>query len=58
MRAGLAAVLRQEREARIVAAYRRAYATEADDPSVGGAGLQLGAALLATENVASAEPDS
>jgi Arc/MetJ-type ribon-helix-helix transcriptional regulator len=59
VRAGLVAVLREEREARIGAAYRRAYATEADDPSVGEAGLQLGAALLAAEDdAARAGPDS
>ena len=56
VRAGLAAVLRREREVRIAAAYRRAYATGPDDPSVGEAGLQLGAALLATEDAA--RPDS
>jgi Arc/MetJ-type ribon-helix-helix transcriptional regulator len=54
VRAGLVAVLREEREAQIAAAYRRAYATEADDPSVGEAGLQLGAALLAAEDGAGA----
>ncbi len=56
VRAGLAAVLRGEREARIDAAYRRAYATEPDDPAVGEAGLRLGAALLAAEDAA--RPDS
>ena len=56
VRAGLVAVLREEREAQIAAAYRRAYATEADDASVGEAGLRFGAALLAAEDAAS--PDT
>ena len=47
MRAGLTAVLRDEREVQIGEAYRRAYATAPDDVSVGLAGLRLGAALMA-----------
>lgn len=58
VRAGLATVLREECEARIDAAYRRAYAAEADDPSVGDAGLRLGAALMAAEDAAGAARDS
>ncbi len=58
VRAGLVAVLREEREAQIAAAYRRAYATDPDDASVGAAGLRLGATLLAAEDGAGAGPDS
>ena len=52
VRAGLVAVLREEREAHIEDAYRRAYAAEPGDPAVGEAGLHLGAALLSNEDAA------
>jgi Arc/MetJ-type ribon-helix-helix transcriptional regulator len=58
VRAGLGAVLREEREARIGDAYRRAYASQADDDSVGKAGQQLGAARLAGEDAAGRAPES
>jgi Arc/MetJ-type ribon-helix-helix transcriptional regulator len=58
VRAGLVVVLREERETRIAAAYRRAYANEPDPASVGVAGLHLGAALLAAEDGAGPGPDS
>ena len=38
------------RGAHFADAYRRAYATEVDDPAVGEAGLQLGAVLLEAED--------
>ncbi len=53
MRLGLQWVLREERERRIAAAYRRAYADrepDEDERVVGEAGLRLGAEHLAGED--------
>lgn len=47
VRAGLARLLREERETQIDEAYRRAYATEPQEEWVGRAGLRLGADLVA-----------
>lgn len=60
VRAGLASLLREEREAQIDASYRRAYCTGSpeEEDRVGEAGLRLGAALLAGQELADAEPDT
>lgn len=49
VRAGLVRLLGDEREAQIAEAYRRAYASDPQDESIGEAGLQLGAAMLAED---------
>lgn len=49
VRAGLVGLLREEREAQIAEAYRRAEATDPQEAWVGEAGLRLGAALLADQ---------
>jgi Arc/MetJ-type ribon-helix-helix transcriptional regulator len=49
VRAGLLAVLREERERQIADAYRRGYATDPPEAEIGEAGLRLGTALLARE---------
>lgn len=58
MRVGLRRLLREEREAQIDAAYRRAYSTEPREDRVGEEGLRLGAALLADQELAGGEPDT
>lgn len=50
VRAGLSRVLREEREAHIEEAYRRAYSGEADEDDVGEVGLILGAQLQAQDD--------
>ena len=50
VRAGLARVLGEEREAQIEQAYRRAYAATPDDDKVGEVGLALGAQMLADDD--------
>ncbi|MDQ6750707.1 MAG: ribbon-helix-helix domain-containing protein [Actinomycetota bacterium] len=57
MRAGLIWLLREEREAQIHAAYRRAYSTDPQEDWVGEAGLRLGTALLAGQELAGYEPE-
>lgn len=56
VRAGLDHVLRAEREQQIAEAYRRGYANDGGDESVGEAGLRLGSMLLASDEAADAEP--
>ncbi len=58
VRAGLIWLLRQEREAQIEAAYRRAYSTHPQEEWVGEVGLRLGAALQAGQEPAGGEPDT
>jgi len=50
VRAGLVRVLREEREAQIEQAYRRAYAATPDHDKVGEVGLALGAQLLSDDD--------
>lgn len=59
VRAGLASLLAEEREAQIGEAYRRAYANDPQEGWIGEAGLRLGAALLAgPEPAADGDPDT
>jgi Arc/MetJ-type ribon-helix-helix transcriptional regulator len=58
VRAGLDQLLREEREAHIAEAYRRAYATVPEEDGAGRAGLSLGAALLAGDGPADVEPNT
>ncbi len=58
VRAGLRWLLRQDREAQIAAAYRRAYSSDPEEEWVGEAGLRLGTALLAGHELAGGEPDA
>jgi Arc/MetJ-type ribon-helix-helix transcriptional regulator len=56
VRAGLARLLGEEREAQIAEAYRRGYATAPQEPWIGAAGLRLGAGQLAEQDRAVGEP--
>lgn len=58
MRAGLVRLLREERETQIAEAYRRAYATDSQEESVGEAGLRLGAAFLEDQERSAAGHDT
>jgi Arc/MetJ-type ribon-helix-helix transcriptional regulator len=57
VRAGLAELLREDRETQIEDAYRRAAADPQEDP-VAEAGLHLGAALLADQERAGSDDDT
>jgi len=50
VRVGLSRLLREEREAQIEEAYRRAYAEAPDDDELGAAGLALGVRLHAHDD--------
>jgi Arc/MetJ-type ribon-helix-helix transcriptional regulator len=55
VRAGLVAVLRNEREEQIAEAYRKAYASSEEEALIGEAGLTAGAAILRDETPAAVE---
>jgi hypothetical protein len=57
-RVGLIALLREDREAQIGEAYRRAYAAVPDDERVGREGLRLGAALLTADDAPEGSPST